>query len=346
MSGPILPFSVVAGYIQSITGAWYTNVAAVITNPATDASMLAAISICDAVVDYANPDGPAGARGVLVRPSSTVTFNGVPGNRLLDLPTGFILNELTIEYTKFFTSGFNNIITLQQGNILSPYIFTPQMNVNTGTSQTCGFSGNKRTRTSIEFVAGFDYLSALYDSYGFSIGSWIGLGDIGPNSIRLSGTYFQWSTTLSLDPDVGGPGTIVDILDTVTAKLDQITELRIYWQEYQTISGQQVLTISSNYVTVLSNIFISQSATKIQFLMPMTLPGKRKLIITGLGDGTEFSGYTPLGILNNNLVDGSGMYKLVAGQAYDTYYDRSVNPVVTIDLKIPNPYVTTAFFGS
>jgi hypothetical protein len=58
---------------------------------------------------------------------------------------------------------------------------------------------------------------------------------------------------------------------------------------------------------------------------------------------TSFFGSAILGIVNIQLVDGSGLYTLVPGKRNDTYYDRSTTPSTTIDLKIPDPFGKTGY---
>lgn len=42
-------------------------------------------------------------------------------------------------------------------------------------------------------------------------------------------------------------------------------------------------------------------------------------------------------------VNYSGLYKVTANATADTLYDRTVSPVATTALEIPNPYAKTAF---
>jgi hypothetical protein len=45
------------------------------------------------------------------------------------------------------------------------------------------------------------------------------------------------------------------------------------------------------------------------------------------------------------LVDPSGIYGLIPDKTDDTLYNRIEDPPTSIDVKIPNPFVKTAYFG-
>lgn len=62
-------------------------------------------------------------------------------------------------------------------------------------------------------------------------------------------------------------------------------------------------------------------------------------------DGTQFGGSVPLGNFVILLTNGSGIYRLIPGQAKDVLYS-STRDGSTYDVKIPNPFAKTGFFRS
>lgn len=88
------------------------------------------------------------------------------------------------------------------------------------------------------------------------------------------------------------------------------------------------------------------TASALTFKMPYGLPyGGKRLMLVGTSISSFFVGKFPLQNYNITLVDGSGLYRLTPDKRNDTYYDRSVSPVETIDLKIPDPRAKTGFFN-
>lgn len=153
------------------------------------------------------------------------------------------------------------------------------------------------------------------------------------NQFYFQGDYILWSSNIAINPSTVFPDDIVTI--TADGDLDQITDLVARYRDDDGILSAEIpLTM------------ISQSATQIVFAIPQSAFGGAKILISGTGNGVEFSGQTNLGSLNAGLVDGSGLYTLVPGKRDDTYYDRSVNPPTTVDVAIPTPRAKTGYFNA
>jgi hypothetical protein len=142
------------------------------------------------------------------------------------------------------------------------------------------------------------------------------------------------------------PGNIAEINGS---RLDIFDLLEIYWD---TRAGEDASDIAglSGGIPVPANLIFNQTDTNIRFQIPnseyngMLAPyGGRRLMLVGTPSAQSLvTGKVPLQSFNIELVDGSGLYTLVANQHYDTYYDRSSGPPVpTVDLKIPDPMIKT-----
>ncbi len=143
------------------------------------------------------------------------------------------------------------------------------------------------------------------------------------------------------------PGQIASLTDA-NSNLDNfdIDEFKIYWDTLEGETDTNPLFPGlTGGIPITRNLILEFSSTVFKFIMPYGPPfGGRRLMLIGTGNSTFFVGEFPLQNFNIQLVDGSGLYTLVEGQAYDTYYDRSSGPPTpTIDLKIPDPFVKTSF---
>lgn len=145
------------------------------------------------------------------------------------------------------------------------------------------------------------------------------------------------------------PGEIADLQSSSgSLTLLDIDEFKIYWD---TLEGEtDVNPLFPGWtggIRIPRYLILIFTATLFKFIIPKGIPyGGRRLMLTGTGTGTTFFGEFPLQNYNVQLVNGSGLYTLVDNQHHDTYYDRSVTPPVTIDLKIPDPFAKTAFLNS
>lgn len=100
----------------------------------------------------------------------------------------------------------------------------------------------------------------------------------------------------------------------------------------------------TNTVTVPRRNVLAFTPSYIKLLIPKGVPyAGLPLILTV--EGTIFTGVLTLAIYNTTIVDGSGLYTLSNNKRNDTYYDRGVSPVDTIDYKIPDPFIQTGLFN-
>lgn len=95
--------------------------------------------------------------------------------------------------------------------------------------------------------------------------------------------------------------------------------------------------------TTTSFTFIIPPFLTASYLYSNKLPLKTEvpIIISVIGDGTQFSGSVNLGSLNLYVEEASGIYILTAGKTNDTLYTGDGN--TTQDVEIPDPYIKTAF---
>lgn len=160
--------------------------------------------------------------------------------------------------------------------------------------------------------------------------------------------YEFWSTSLRLSPGVTSEpyttnspaGTeFLITTDPGDGSLTEIINIIIYSEDS---SGNLVLG-----ATILAADFLIQTATQIRFRMPAFALGSSgsRLIVSATGNGVAFSGPIYVGSILPILVNGSGIYTLVPGKKYDTYYDRSGSVVATVDMVIPTPRFKTGYFG-
>ena len=151
----------------------------------------------------------------------------------------------------------------------------------------------------------------------------------------------HWSVTTPT-PNVM-PGQITEINDA-NSSLDAFDEdgFLIYWDTLEDEEDSTDFPGLTGGIPITRNLIITFSKTVFKFIMPDGLPyGGRRLMLVGTGLGLSFTGKFPIQNFNVQLVDGSGLYTLVEDKTNDTYYDRSVVPSTTIDLKIPDPFAKT-----
>ena len=166
--------------------------------------------------------------------------------------------------------------------------------------------------------------------------------------VYIQGVYNLLVFNITSTSQNVGPGGEVIITGTNLTLLD---ELSIDWYDAAATSSEWLDPMIPNIVggiVVPRNLIFTWTATQIVFRIPFSqIPygGKRLMVMGRQTSGVSFTGRTLLQNLNVQLVEGSGLYKLVDNKRNDTYYDRSVSPVVTIDLKIPDPFVKTGFFN-
>lgn len=146
------------------------------------------------------------------------------------------------------------------------------------------------------------------------------------------------------------PGNIAELNSSSDAfeNFDQ-DQFRIYWD---TLEDEEDVNPTfpgwTGGILIPRNLILTFTNSQFRFIIPndQGIPyGGRRLMLTGTGNSAFFVGEFPLQNFNVELVDPSGLYTLVDNKTNDTYYDRSVSPVVTTKLKIPDPFVKTGFFN-
>lgn len=159
----------------------------------------------------------------------------------------------------------------------------------------------------------------------------------------------QWATTT---PNAL-PGEIVEV-SSPSSQLGifNLDEFKIYWDTRADFGEVDVNPLFPGFtggIRIPRNYVLEFTTNLFRFILPpgYGIPyGGRRLMLTGTSTSVSFVGEFPLQNFNVELVDGSGLYVLTDDKHNDTYYDRSVSPVVTTDLKIPDPSVKTGYFNA
>lgn len=162
------------------------------------------------------------------------------------------------------------------------------------------------------------------------------------NGFTINGTFdiidyqFTLDTPTPIDPSVTNPITITDSPEE--ALLNTVTEVII---NYIDEDGTPVEII-------ILPPFIVATPTLLTFLLPV-LPGS-PITYTVSIVGTGFSGIVLLGTLATIFFNGgSGIYRLVVGQKFDTCYINPTEPESalgdSVDVNIPDPFGKTGFIG-
>lgn len=287
-------------------------------------------------------------------------FPGVPVQTLdfldADFPTGMQLSSVQVYWagnTYFGPSRDRNIINMlfkYFGSTVETWTPTP------GTAQT---SHSTPTYSITPFLTDWSIVQVM-KSFGFKVPVSV-VVDTGLNvpasvtsDLSIIAIYNTAQFTVTTPTPNVLPGNIAEINDASNnlGKFGSYDAnnytFKIYWD---TLEGEEDVNSTfpgwSGGITLTRDLILNFTSSKLRFIMPNNrgLPyGGRRLMLTGTGASAFFVGEYPLQNFNVTLVDGSGLYKLVEDQTYDTYYDRSVAPVVTTNLKIPDPYVKTGFF--
>lgn len=174
------------------------------------------------------------------------------------------------------------------------------------------------------------HVSTVVDASGFT-----------PN-LRIDEIYIEGIYTLlvlSVTSDVQNAGPLGEVVIN-GLNLDFFDEFSVNWYDEGVTDplGFNTIPIPPNNIVTHTNVLLT-------IRIPEGVPLNVQLQIMAVQtSGVNFTGSVLLTQINTQLVDGSGIYKLVPGKTNDTYYDRSVAPVGTLDLKIPDPFIRTGFF--
>ncbi len=172
---------------------------------------------------------------------------------------------------------------------------------------------------------------------------------IDQNKIYLTGDYIaaSWTAVIEVTPEEASVGQIVTITNAA-GRLDEINDC-VGEDSGFTLTFNDV---DGNLVTVAIPCSAILSRTEYEIRLMLSVPygtyvpyGGAHLVLGASVTSVEYTGSVTLATLNQLLVDGSGIYKLVTSKTNDTYYDRT-NPLapVEVDLKIPNPFIRTGYF--
>ena len=254
-------------------------------------------------------------------------FVGAARDRIIDNSVKYNFNNLNIYDLIFSIPGLNNFSVVSPTNAMIPmfqnWSIIELMQKNFGVTLNCSTTISANSGQPQGIISECSILASY-------------------NTTAISFT----TTTPNVSP--GGIAQIDDAGGTLNI-FDQ-DEFKIYWD---TLEGEtDVNPLFPGWtggVIIPRDLILTFTPYQFKFIMPNNLYipyGGRRLMLTGNSNSLFYIGEYPMQNFNIQLEDGSGLYKLVENQVYDTYYDRSVSPIDTIDLKIPDPYVKTAFFGS
>lgn len=297
-----------------------------------------AISICETVnpVKFLRVLNSPSVANLRLTPGADFLMNGVLTSRLL-YPPGFRITDykwtLVVRITPSLNTG---IWKFSKGNTGVEDFSSPF--VPNAAATSCAVPTLTETVV-FEGVSQLNNLKVLHEPYGFEVINNDGTVDY--NSFTLTGNYIIWSTSLTISPSTGGPGTIVTVTDTAPGVLDDITEILIYVGTDTENEEPVRFPINSYYIQTWTDIELT-----FQVPIDLGLPSHSVLTIAFVVDGVSFSGEVIMGTLTPILVDGSGIYTLSRGKRSDTYYDRSVTPVEEVEVKIPEPFIKTGFFNA
>lgn len=183
-------------------------------------------------------------------------------------------------------------------------------------------------------------------SFGATINIHYGPGIPGTASLEIlflsiTGTYTTQSFSYTLNtPDIlPGEGDTITVTSPAAASPDDPDPLQL-----DHISAINVILADGTIVPV--DITLVQpfwTPTYLYFLLPDILTSP-VFTVEFVGDGTQFSGSITIGqLLTIFFTDGTGIYKLVVNKRNDTLYIQDLDPVQTVDVKIPTPFAKTGF---
>lgn len=163
------------------------------------------------------------------------------------------------------------------------------------------------------------------------------VGTLSVDSFSVVGSYqiIQYTWNIDAPPKVQNGDTITITSDGDNPlDLDDITEVDV---QYLDPSTQEII------VTPIT-VFTTQGPRILVFTLDGVPSGVPKIRIFVKSNGRQFSGSVLLGeLLTIFFTDGTGIYKLVPGKTNDTLYIQDVVPYATINVKIPDPTLKTAF---
>jgi hypothetical protein len=268
--------------------------------------------------------------------TSAIVFDPSGVNESIDFlsasfPMGLTIDQLTVKWNGAWTTGPAR--NRQLSDVLLKYFGATVLTTTPSPGTTFDGDLQSGTFTIIPFLTKWSPLR-VFKQFGFStsMSSVVSVLLSDPqfrnDLCYLEGVYNTafFGQTATAD---ALPGNLVEITGT---SLDAFSAIKLYWDDPTGTNGlSEGLLIPSSHILTFTPV-------SIRFIIPTNedVPyGGKRLMVTGVGNGTFFVGEFPIANLNVTLVDGSGLYKLTADQPYDTYYDRGTTPVTTVNLKIP-----------
>lgn len=323
-------YSAVGSWNSPPSSTWRITDAANITYPYSEENILAHLEICES----ANPvlliatNAIAGEHVKLIG-GDEIIVDGVTIPKS-ELPLGWHVSSIIWEASIWNpTNGGDTIFRFTLGGGLSnnsdPFSFT--------SANTCAFKKN----IGINFSNSDPFITndVLTQPWGIEV---VTVGPTDPRTLKLNylafhGTWeiltLQW--TLASPPATRA----VQVGDTITF----------------TSSGDdamdftQIETITFGDVDVPSGYWTDVQPNLLQFVLPPYTFEDPSVPIPITVTSTQFSGTEELqSFWIVEFQNAPGIYTLVNNRKHDTYYDRTVEPLGTIDTKIPNPTGRTNYY--
>ncbi len=281
---------------------------------------------------------PAGVNEIQAFPAHTVIFDQTGTPTPIDFisasfPMGVVFSSIIVKVQGTFQSWQNNrqatLVTLKGRNSTIFSVVPSGVSVSSYESIATAISGVQQWGPTKLFgvTSGHQVTFANVAGGGGEVNGFVWRTDL----FYIQGIYSTVSYSFTLNTPNANPGDNINITDS-TASFGDFEKFKAYWKadinstEY---SGGIELPIVSLTASDLTLYLITNKG----------LPyGQRRIYIVGVLPGDR--GEVGIAQVNNQLIDptlvnGSGIYTLTPGKRNDTYYDRSVSPVITTDIKIP-----------
>jgi hypothetical protein len=124
------------------------------------------------------------------------------------------------------------------------------------------------------------------------------------------------------------------VLPQESVDFEDVTQVDILVPDY---------TVPGTFITVNVPVWTVVSARRITFIMPSWV-GNLPTVVRVRLTSTQFTGTVERQIYTILFVSASGIYELVPDKTSDTLYIE-LEPGETIDVKIPNPFGKSGYFG-
>lgn len=144
---------------------------------------------------------------------------------------------------------------------------------------------------------------------------------------------FQWSVSQDTAPvEEDSVITIIsDPADVEAVDMDDITQIDIVYPDPAD---------PTTFITVNVPVFTIIDSNNLIFPFPAL--ADEPLFVSVVITSAQFSGSMAKQLYTTFLVSAPGIYKFIPGQRFDTLYDRTdPDNIVTVDIKIPNPFIKT-----